>query len=78
MARPHFLSDEGDLESAMLRLAPAAKKTKGGLAGELDAAVEAMKHVPWTALEELKGDPDILKKIEDAEALLQSLRKALS
>lgn len=61
VARQHFLSDDGDLESAMLRLAP-AKKTKGGLAGELDAAVEAMKRVPWTALEELKGDPDILKK----------------
>jgi ParB family chromosome partitioning protein len=78
VARQHFLSEEGDLESAMLRLAPAAKKTKGGLAGELDAAVEAMKRVPWTALEELKGDPDILKKIEDAEALLKSLRKSLS
>jgi ParB family chromosome partitioning protein len=62
VAREHFLSDEGDLETAMLRLAPAAKKTKGGLASELDAAVEAMKRIPWTALEELKGDPDVLKK----------------
>lgn len=78
VAREHFLSDEGDLESAMLRLAPAAKKTKGGLASELDAAVEAMKRVPWTALEELKGDPDILKKIDDVEALLKSLRKSIS
>jgi ParB family chromosome partitioning protein len=78
VARQHFLSDEGNLESAMLRLAPAAKKPKGGLAGELDAAVEAMKRIPWTALEELKRDPDILKKIEDAEALLKSLRKSLS
>jgi ParB family chromosome partitioning protein len=61
VAREHFLSDEGDLESAMLRLAPAA-----------------MKRVPWTALEELKGDPDILKKIDDVEALLKSLRKSIS
>ena len=37
-----------------------------------------MKRVPWTAIEELKGDPDILKKIADAEALLKSLRKSLS
>jgi ParB family chromosome partitioning protein len=29
-------------------------------------------------LQDLKGDPDILKKIDDAEALLRSLRKALS
>jgi ParB family chromosome partitioning protein len=36
-----------------------------------------MKRVPWTALADLKGDPDIIKKIDDAEALLKSLRKAL-
>jgi ParB family chromosome partitioning protein len=78
VAREHFLSDDGDLDSAMMRLGPAAKKAKSGLAGELDSAVEAMKRVPWTTLAELKGDPDILKKIEDAEALLKSLRKTLS
>jgi len=37
-----------------------------------------MKRVPWTALEGLKGDPEILKKIAEAETLLKSLRKALS
>jgi ParB family transcriptional regulator, chromosome partitioning protein len=37
-----------------------------------------MKEVPWTALEELKGDPDVTSKIIEAEALLRSLRKALS
>jgi ParB family chromosome partitioning protein len=42
------------------------------------AAVDAMKNVPWTALQELKGDPNILQKIGDAEDLLRSLRKALS
>jgi ParB family chromosome partitioning protein len=36
-----------------------------------------MKHVPWTALVDLKGDPELLKKIDEAEALLQSLRKTL-
>jgi ParB family chromosome partitioning protein len=78
VARQHFLSDDGDLDSAMLRLAPAAKKTRTGLAGDLEAAVEAMKRVPWTTLAELKGDPDILNKIDDAEALLKTLRKTLS
>jgi ParB family transcriptional regulator, chromosome partitioning protein len=78
VARDHFLSDRGDLESAMLRLSPGPKKSKGGLAGDLDTAVEAMKRVPWTVLAELKGDPAILKKIDDAESLLRSLRKTLS
>jgi ParB family transcriptional regulator, chromosome partitioning protein len=48
VAREHFLSEEGDLDSAMLRLTAAGKKSKSGLAGEIDAAVEAMKRVPWT------------------------------
>ena len=78
MARAHFLSEEGDLESAQLRLRPTEKKAKDGLLAELEAAVEAMKNVPWTTLQEMKGDTGVLKKIEDAEELLKSLRKALN
>jgi hypothetical protein len=65
-------------DSAMLRLPAAGKKSKPGIAGELDAAVEAMKRVPWTTLEEMKGDAELLKKIDDAQALLKSLRRTLS
>ncbi len=78
VAREHFLGEGGDLELASLRLASGPKKSKGGFAGDLDTAVEAMKRVPWTALAELRGDPEILKKIDDAEELLRSLRKTLS
>jgi ParB family transcriptional regulator, chromosome partitioning protein len=78
VARAHFLSDEGDLESAQLRLRPVEKKAKDNLLTELEAAVEAMKNVPWTALQEMKGNTSVLKKIEDAEELLKSLRKALN
>lgn len=78
VARSHFLDSSGDLESAMLRLAPQPQAGKGGLASELEAAVEAMKRVPWTDLQTLKGNLDLLKKIDDAEALLKSLRSALT
>lgn len=78
VARANFLSEQGDLESATLRLAPVEKKAKGGLSSDLEAAVEAMKGVPWTTLQELRGDPQLLKKIDDAEQLLKSLRRALS
>jgi ParB family transcriptional regulator, chromosome partitioning protein len=77
LARAHFLNEEGDLESAQLRLRPIEKKAKDGLLTELEAAVEAMKNVPWTVLQEMKGNTSVLKKIEDAEELLKSLRKAL-
>jgi ParB family transcriptional regulator, chromosome partitioning protein len=57
-ARAHFLSEEGDLESARLRLHPVQKKTSGGLLTELDAATEAMKNLPWTIFQEMKGNCD--------------------
>jgi ParB family transcriptional regulator, chromosome partitioning protein len=78
VARLHFLRDSGDLESAMLRVKAPAKKDGSSLSGELESAIEAMKTVPWTVLQELKGDTETLKKINDAEALLRSLRQALS
>jgi ParB family chromosome partitioning protein len=77
VAREHFQSKQGDIDSALMRLSAPPKKDKSGLAGDLETAIESMKRVPWTMLSDLKGDPDILKKIDDAEALLKSLRKAL-
>jgi ParB family chromosome partitioning protein len=77
-ARQHFLSEEGDIDSAMLRLRPTEDKEKGGLASELETVVESMKNVPWTAIPDLKRDENLLKKIDEASALLASLRKTLS
>jgi ParB family transcriptional regulator, chromosome partitioning protein len=67
MARAHFLSEEGDLESAQLHLCVIAKKANEGLLTELESAVEAMKSVPWTTLQEIRRDTSVLKKIENAE-----------
>ncbi|TCA37979.1 hypothetical protein E0H71_30390 [Rhizobium leguminosarum bv. viciae] len=78
VARANFLAEVGDLDTAMLRLVPAEKKPKGGLPGDLDSIMESMKTLPWTALQSMKGDKDLLKKIDEAEALLRSLRNALS
>jgi len=78
VAHAHFLTNEGDLDSAMLRVAGTEKKPAVGLTGDLDAAIEAMQSVSWLTLQQHKGDPQLLKKIEDAEGLLRSLRKALS
>jgi ParB family chromosome partitioning protein len=78
VARAHFLSDTGDLESAQLRIRSAEKKGNNGLLTDLETALESMKNVPWTKLQDLKGDSAVLKKLEDAENLLKSLRRALT
>ncbi len=62
VARAHFLSEEGDLDSAQLRLRVIEKKTNDGLLTNLESAVEAMKRVAWTTLQEMKGDTSMLKK----------------
>ena len=78
VARAQFLCDAGDLESAELRVRPAEKKRDEEPLGGLGAALEAMKSVPWTTLHELKGDERVLRKLDEAESLLRSLRKALT
>jgi ParB family transcriptional regulator, chromosome partitioning protein len=55
VARAHFLSEEGDLESAQLRLRVIEKKANDGLLSDLEFAVAAMKSVPWTTLQELNN-----------------------
>jgi ParB family chromosome partitioning protein len=78
VARAHFLSDAGDLESAQLRIRPAESSPSGGPLNNLESAVEAMKTLPWVALQEMKGNASVLQKLEEAEKLLKSLRKALT
>lgn len=78
VAREHFLSKEGDIDSSMLRVAVPDSKNRKGLGGDLQRAIDAMKRVPWSALSELEGDPEILKTIDEAEGLLKSLRRTLS
>ncbi|MCP3381205.1 ParB N-terminal domain-containing protein [Bradyrhizobium sp. CCGUVB4N] len=79
VANAHFMTRDGDLESAMMRLrAPAPKKEKGGLVSDLDTVVDSVKKVPWATLNELKKDPEFLKKIDEATTLLNSLRTTLS
>jgi ParB family chromosome partitioning protein len=78
VAKAHFLSDDGDVESAMLRIAPAERSKSTGLVTELNAAMDAIRHTPWTVLEELKGDRDLMRQIDEAESLLRTLRKTLS
>jgi ParB family chromosome partitioning protein len=53
------------------------KKRKGGLVGDIDDLSEALKRYPWTALAVLKGDPVVLRKLDETEKLLKELRKAL-
>src|SRR6516225_2997506 len=70
VAKAHFLTDAGDIDSAQLKLRRVEKRGNDGILNDLETAVSALKNVPWTTLQELKGDETTLRKIEEAEALL--------
>ena len=77
VARAHFTDDDATIDSAMLRVAGAAKPANG-LVDQLDAAMKTIRDVPWTELEKLRGDPNVVQRVAEAEELLRSLRLNLS
>ncbi|MCY3819042.1 MAG: ParB N-terminal domain-containing protein [Gammaproteobacteria bacterium] len=77
VAKQHFMTASGDIDSAVLRIAPPEPESKGGLAGDIDALTALVKQYPWTELSELKGDPELLEKITEAQTLLDGLKDAL-
>jgi ParB family chromosome partitioning protein len=77
IAREKFLSGSTIDEASGSVPAEATKRGKGGLVGDIDDLSEALKRHSWTTLAALKGDPVVLRKLEEAEKLLKELRKAL-
>jgi ParB family chromosome partitioning protein len=77
VAKDHFLSREGDIESALLRVASVDRKSSG-LAAELESAIASMENLPWTSIADLKGNQKLLDTINDAEKLISNLKRMLS
>ena len=79
VAKANFLSDEGDIDSALLRIAPEEKsKDKSDLVTQLEAAMDSIRLAPWTTLEKHRGDARLIRRIDEAEELLKTLREKLS
>ena len=79
VAREEFIDEGGTIDSALLKLSPNALPKKGqGLIGDIEALSDTLRSYPWTTLVALKGDPQIITKLEQTEKLLKELKKALS
>lgn len=76
VAKQKFVEGES-LETVMDALAPVEEKKSGGLAGDIGQLTDALKRHSWTTLIESRGDPQLLRQVEEAERLLRELRKAL-
>jgi len=77
VAKEEFLSERGEIQSALEKVPPDANEKRQGLAEEVAALVDAIKRQPWTALDRLKGDSDLLRNIEEAERVFEALKRQL-
>lgn len=78
VAKAHFLSTAGDVTSAMMQLTPELQHAGPALGHDLQTLTELLRKYPWTVLQELKGDAETLRKIDEAQATLKGLKNALS
>ena len=78
VARDRFLASGGSVNTA-LQLVPARKKKgEAGIVGDIEELTQVLRRYPWTALAELKGDADVMRKLEETEKLLRDLKRALA
>jgi ParB family chromosome partitioning protein len=77
VAKHEFLSVGGTIDRALLRVPPPADKSTG-LVADLDELVNAIRRYPWIALNQLKGNAEVLEKIEETDRLLVELKDILS
>jgi ParB family chromosome partitioning protein len=78
VSREKFISSDGTIQSALRTLAPIQPRKRTGLVGDIEQLSESLQRYPWTSLAALKGDKEVLKKLEQAEELLKALRKNLT
>jgi ParB family chromosome partitioning protein len=78
IARHDFLEKKATIESALQKVAPKSNARSQGIVGDIEELAEAIKQYSWASILELRGDPGVIQKIEDAEKLLRDLKKNLS
>jgi ParB family chromosome partitioning protein len=78
VAREEFVSEKGDIQSALEKVAPDANEKPQGLSGEVAALVDAIKRQPWTALERLKGNAELLRNIDEAQRVFEALKRQIA
>lgn len=81
VAKAHFLSEEGDIDSALQRMRIPPKMferiERRGLLADVSALCKSIRSYSWTELGALRGDEYILEKVREAAELLESLSQML-
>jgi ParB family chromosome partitioning protein len=78
VAKENFLAPGGTMETATKSLSPAPQKKSHGLLGDIEQLSESIQRYSWTTLAGMKGDQQVIRKLEETEKLLKELKRALS
>lgn len=78
VGKENFLHPEGSIETALKTLSPPPSKKAHGLLGDIEQLSESLQRYPWTTLAAMKGDQQVMRKLEETEKLIKELKKALS
>lgn len=78
VARAEFLSDHGTIERALLRVPASESSKRSGLEGDLEELASAIRRYPWATLHQLRGNKNVLSRIDETEDLLRELKRLLS
>src|SRR5580658_3116293 len=75
VGKENFLSHGGSIENALKTLSPAPSKKAHGLLGDIEQLSESLQRYPWTTLAAMKGDLQVIRKLEETEKLIKELKK---
>jgi ParB family chromosome partitioning protein len=75
VAKQRFV--DGQSLDVVLDTVATPEPRKGSLEGEIAELTEAIKRHSWTTLVESRGDENLLRQVEEAEKLLQQLKRVL-
>lgn len=78
VGKEKFLSPDGSIETALKTLGPSPSKKAHGLLGDIEQLSESLQRYPWTTLAAMKGDPQVIRKLEETEKLIKELKRALT
>lgn len=78
VAKAEFLEGQSTIDAAAEKAAPSPGRRGGGLSEDIEALVESVKRHSWITLDALRGDQNVLRRIEDAERVLKDLKQLLS
>jgi len=75
IAKDHFLSDAGDIESALLCIRPIEHTPGNSLKTDLDTLINQLGRHSWQSIDTLRQDPEFIERVDKAQRMLAEIKQ---